>query len=121
MAGGPLAPEQVRLMALQVLAALDAAHRAGIVHRDIKPANILLAADGTWKLGDFGIAKAAESVDLTRTGMLLGTPAYLAPERIDGHRATASSDIYSLGVVMYEALAGRRPFDATDALALAML
>jgi serine/threonine-protein kinase len=87
----------VRAVALQVLGALEAAHRAGVIHRDIKPGNILLTSDGTAKVGDFGIAKTAEGLDHTATGMVVGTPSYLAPERITGDPATARSDIYATG------------------------
>lgn len=114
IARGPMPVEAVRSVASQVLGALDAAHAAGIVHRDIKPANILEADDGRWKVGDFGIAKSVQMQggDETVTGMVLGTPAYLAPERLFGGEATPAGDLYSLGVILYEALAGRRPFHA---------
>ncbi len=113
IAAGPLEPERVEQLARQVLAALDAAHRAGVVHRDVKPGNLLLAGDSSVKVGDFGIAKAAEGLgpDVTVTGQVLGTPAYLAPERLQGQTATARSDLFSLGVVLYEALTGVKPFD----------
>ena len=94
------------------LGALGAAHAAGVVHRDVKPGNVLLAEDGQAKIGDFGIAKSLEALDdhtradLTGTNQLVGTPAYLAPERIDSGPATPRSDLYSLGVTLYEALSG---------------
>ncbi|MDQ3898073.1 MAG: serine/threonine protein kinase, partial [Actinomycetota bacterium] len=122
IAAGPVDPEWLRHIACEVLGALAAAHAAGLVHRDVKPGNILLTADGHAKIADFGIAKSVEGsarLDLTGTGQLLGTPAYLAPERLDGATATTKSDIYSLGVVMYEALAGRCPFSGTTPLASA--
>ena len=111
---GPLEPRRAQTVARQTLAALDAAHRAGIVHRDIKPANLLVASDSSVKVADFGIAKAAEGLgaDVTVTGEVLGTPAYLAPERLEGRPATARSDLFSLGVVLYEALSGTKPFSA---------
>ena len=114
MRSGPLPEGEIRAMAAEVLSALQAAHEAGILHRDIKPGNVLAAAGGRWKVGDFGIAKALEldRADLTATGLLIGTPAYLAPERFFGSPATVASDLYSLGVLLYEALTGRRPFDA---------
>ncbi|MGI8427283.1 MAG: serine/threonine-protein kinase [Actinomycetota bacterium] len=119
---GPLNPERVIKLGLQALAGLQAAHTAGIVHRDIKPGNILFTTAGdSVKVADFGIAKGTEGLDadLTQTGVLIGTPAFLAPERISGKPATALSDLYSLGVVLYEALAGRRPFVAETVLGLA--
>ena len=102
----------------QVLAALGAAHAAGIVHRDVKPGNVLLAGDHRVKVGDFGIAKAVDDVDQTQTTDLLATPAYLAPERLTGGPATRSSDLYSVGVLLYEALAGRRPFGGDTPVAV---
>ena len=114
IASGPMALRDVQSLASQVLGALGAAHAAGIVHRDIKPGNILMTEDGRWKVGDFGIAKSMQmdGGDETATGMVLGTPAYLAPERLFGGEATPGGDLYSLGVILYEALAGRRPFRA---------
>lgn len=110
MATGPLAQDRACAVACQVLGALGAAHDRGLIHRDIKPGNVLVAADGAAKLADFGIAKVMESSDDATTGFLLGTPAYLAPERLAGHPATPASDLYALGVVLYEALTGRKPF-----------
>jgi len=112
VAEGPLEAARVARLAREVLAALDVAHRAGVVHRDIKPGNLLLTPDSSVKVGDFGIAKAAETQpsDLTATGQVIGTPAYLAPERLEGRPATARSDLYSLGVVLYEALSGAKPY-----------
>jgi len=114
IADGPMPVRAVQSLASQVLGALGAAHAAGIVHRDIKPANILKTEDGRWKVSDFGIAKSLQmqGADDTVTGMVLGTPAYLAPERLFGGEATPAGDLYSLGVILYEALAGRRPFHA---------
>jgi serine/threonine protein kinase len=118
--GGPLSSSEARDLAVAVLRALEAAHGAGIVHRDVKPGNVLRATDGTWKVADFGIAKSAEAAgDLTVTGMMIGTPSYLAPERIDGEPATPASDLYALGVVLFEALTGRKPFAADSTIALA--
>ncbi|HTJ75682.1 MAG TPA: serine/threonine-protein kinase [Acidimicrobiales bacterium] len=123
IAGGPVDQAWLRQVAGEVLGALAAAHAVGMVHRDVKPGNILLTADGHAKIADFGIAKSLEASadrpDLTGTGQLLGTPAYLAPERLDGAPATARSDLYSLGVVLYEALAGRCPFAGDTPLAAA--
>lgn len=122
IASGPVDPAWLRQVAREVLGALGAAHDAGLVHRDVKPGNILLTADNHAKIADFGIAKSLEgsaSLDLTGTGQLLGTPAYLPPERLDGAPATAKSDLYSLGVVLYEALTGRCPFPGDTPLAAA--
>ncbi|HSH60803.1 MAG TPA: protein kinase, partial [Acidimicrobiales bacterium] len=111
IAEGPLEPARVQRLGREVLAALDVAHRAGTVHRDIKPANLLLTPESSVKVADFGIAKAAEALpsDVTASGQVIGTPAYLAPERLEGAPATARSDLYSLAVVLYEALSGTKP------------
>ena len=120
MEPGPVDELWLRKVAGDVLAALGAAHAAGIVHRDVKPGNILLAEDGCAKVADFGIAKSLEMTgDLTGTGLLVGTPAYVAPERLEGRPATERSDLYALGVVLYEALAGTKPFEAGTPVALA--
>jgi len=110
LADGPLDPARVMDVVAQAAAGLDAAHRAGLVHRDIKPANLLAGRGGLVKITDFGIAHAAWSAPLTRTGTLIGTPAYLAPERVAGAAATPAGDLYSLGVVAYECLTGAQPF-----------
>jgi eukaryotic-like serine/threonine-protein kinase len=99
-------------LALQVCAGLDHAHRAGLVHRDIKPRNLLLRPDGTVKIVDFGIARSAGGTRLTETGSVLGTAAYLAPEQAAGDQVTPAADVYALGVVLYELLAGRTPHTA---------
>ncbi len=111
--GGPLDPGDAMDVLAQVAAGLAAAHTAGLVHRDIKLANLLVAPDGQVKITDFGIAHAAGSAQLTRTGTMVGTPSYLAPERAAGASATPASDLYSLGVVGYECLAGQPPFRGT--------
>jgi serine/threonine protein kinase len=118
IARGRLEPERARRIGLEVLGALAASHQAGILHRDIKPGNVLLTADDSAKLGDFGIAKSTENLNLTTTGMIVGTAAYLAPERVAGQSATPQSDLYALGVVLYEALSGRKPFHADTPIAL---
>ncbi len=118
LADGPLEQGRACELAMQVLAALDAAHREGVVHRDVKPSNVLLTPDGIAKVADFGIAKVAESDDATTTGTLFGTPGYLAPERVAGEPATPRSDIYAVGVVLYEALTGTKPFVGDTPLAV---
>ncbi len=119
---GPLPPPLVRSILDDVLAALAAAHDAGILHRDLKPANVLFTSSGEAKISDFGLAKTAQS-NLTATGQIFGTMAYLSPDRILGKPATAADDVYAVGVVGYEALTGRRPFvhDNIGALAQAIL
>ena len=108
--GGPLEPGRAMDVIAQAAEGLDAAHRAGLVHRDIKPGNLLIGPGGRVKITDFGISRAAMSAPVTRTGPLLGTPAYLAPERVAGQAATPASDLYSLGVLAWECLAGTPPF-----------
>ena len=107
---GRLGPAHTMHVVAQTAAGLAAAHAAGLVHRDIKPANLLLSSTGQVKISDFGIAHAAGSAPLTRTGLLVGTPAYLAPERVAGASGTPAADLYALGVVAYECLAGAPPF-----------
>ena len=120
---GPVDTAWLCEAATGVLGALAAAHAAGIVHRDVKPGNILITADGRAKITDFGIAKSlgtgSDASDLTRTGQLVGTPAYVAPERLEGHPATPQSDLFALGVVLYEALAGSKPFQGNSPIAVA--
>jgi eukaryotic-like serine/threonine-protein kinase len=116
--GGALEVQRVRRIALEILSALEESHHQGILHRDLKPANVLLAKDGTVKVADFGIAKMTEGMDITMAGTMIGTPSYLAPERVHGEPATAASDVYSVGVVLYELLTGRRPYEADTPLAL---
>ena len=120
LSDGPLPAERVRDVGLQVLRALAAAHDLGIVHRDVKPGNVLDAGVGTWKVADFGIAKWVHADEtLTGTGELLGSPSYLAPERIEGQQAGPASDLYAVGVLLYEALCGRKPFEGDDPFSLA--
>jgi eukaryotic-like serine/threonine-protein kinase len=99
---------------------LSAAHRAGVVHRDIKPGNLIVRPDGVVKLTDFGIAQARDATPLTKTGMVVGTAQYLSPEQAQGMEVTSASDVYSLGVVAYECLAGVRPFDGASQVAIAL-
>jgi serine/threonine-protein kinase len=101
--------------------ALQAAHERGLVHRDIKPANILITPAGKVKLTDFGIARAVDAAPVTRNGMVLGTAHYIAPEQAAGNDAGPAGDVYSLAVVGYECLAGQRPFDADNAVGIAMM
>lgn len=114
-------PEAVAI-ADAVLAALDAAHRNGMVHRDVKPGNIMLLDDGGVKLADFGIAKSVQdaTAGLTATGQIIGTAKYLSPEQVDGQAATPSSDVYALGCVLYEMLVGQPPFTGDNAIAVAL-
>jgi|DewCreStandDraft_4_1066084.scaffolds.fasta_scaffold00609_31 serine/threonine-protein kinase len=105
-------PEQrVRRIAEQLISALELAHARGIVHRDIKPDNIVLSRDDTLKLMDFGIARLMQDSTLTQTGQALGSPAYMSPEQVLGKPVDARSDLFSVGVVLYECLTGRKPFD----------
>jgi len=104
----------------QAALALEAAHDAGVVHRDVKPGNLLIRPDGVVKVTDFGIARAVNATPVTQTGLVVGTAAYLSPEQAAGQPVTPASDIYSLGVVAYECLAGRRPFDDGSPVAVAL-
>ncbi len=120
---GRLSPEVTLDIIAQAASALQAAHAAGIVHRDIKPGNLLVTAEGRVKITDFGIARAVQAAQaghLTQTGMVMGTAQYVSPEQASGLRVTHASDIYSLGVVAYECLAGAPPFAADALIALAL-
>jgi serine/threonine-protein kinase len=116
---GPLPIDEAADITRQVAEALDHAHRHGLVHRDIKPANVLVPPDGQVKVTDFGIAKAAGDEDLTRTGSVIGTARYLAPEQVNGGRVDGRADIYALGLLLYEMLAGSLPFSGDTEIATA--
>jgi serine/threonine-protein kinase len=112
-------PERAAAIGAGVAAGLAAAHAQGVIHRDVKPSNIFLKPDGEPKVGDFGIARLERGDQtLTTTGQAFGSPAYIAPEQATGGRVDARADLYSLGCVLYEMLAGRRPFDGNDAVSL---
>ena len=112
--GGPLQPDEAAKVGAQVASALAAAHAVGIVHRDVKPGNIFIAEDGAALISDFGIARAMGDATLTSSGMIHGTPAYLAPEVARGSGANFASDVFSLGSTLYSALEGRPPFGTGD-------
>src|SRR3954447_4637105 len=114
---GPLSPARAAEVGLCLLDALVAAHAAGIVHRDVKPGNVVVGDDGRVTLTDFGIASTAGDPSITSTGLLLGSPAYIAPERARGGRPEPSSDLRSLGATLYTAVEGRPPFDKPEAVA----
>lgn len=117
---GQLSTDKTLDIVAQTSAALQAAHSAGLVHRDIKPGNLLITPDGRVKITDFGIARIADQVPLTATGQVMGTVQYLSPEQASGHPASPATDTYSLGIVAYESLAGKRPFTGESQVAIAM-
>lgn len=117
---GSLSTDKTLDIVAQTASALQAAHAAGLVHRDIKPGNLLITPDGRVKITDFGIARIADQVPLTATGQVMGTVQYLSPEQASGHPASPATDIYSLGIVAYECLAGKRPFTGESQVAIAM-
>src|SRR2546430_651100 len=111
---GPIHPLRAATVGLAILGALEAAHAAGITHRDVKPGNILLGHDGRVKLTDFGIARATGDPRITGTGLLVGSPSYLAPETVRGYEAGPPADMWGLGATLYAAVEGRAPFSGTD-------
>ena len=114
-----LTPEQAAALVRQVLEGARFAHRNGIVHRDLKPQNVIVDGEGKAVVTDFGIARAGVS-EITQTGSVMGTPQYLSPEQAQGFEVTPVSDLYSIGVILYEALTGRVPFEGENAVAIAM-
>jgi len=117
---GPLDPRRAVGFVAQAASGLGAAHAAGVVHRDVKPGNLLITPDGDVKVTDFGIARAGDQAPLTRTGQVMGTAQYLAPEQAMGRPALPASDVYALGVVLHEMLTGQRPFTGDSQVAVAM-
>jgi serine/threonine-protein kinase len=115
---GSLAPDRAREITLQILSGLGAIHQAGIVHRDIKPQNILIGTDGQARVADFGIAQVDVDTGLTSAGSAIGTAAYMAPEQAQGGRTTPATDLYAVGVVLYEMLTGVLPFTAPTSMAM---
>src|ERR671916_3339483 len=120
MSRGALPPRTAAAVALQIAEALCAAHERGVIHRDIKPHNILITESGDVKVTDFGIARAASSSTMTKTGSILGTAHYISPEQAMGEAVGPASDLYSLGVVLHEMLTGGVPFGAESPVAVAM-
>ncbi|HEX8939600.1 MAG TPA: protein kinase, partial [Candidatus Limnocylindrales bacterium] len=117
---GPLPPRRAARLTAEVARALEAAHERGIVHRDVKPSNVLLASDGRVKVVDFGIARALSEAQLTLPGTTLGSVHYFSPEQARGEQATPASDVYALGILLFELLAGRRPWEGDSAASIAL-
>jgi len=116
---GPLRPEEVRRMVLDLGDALDHAHAEGIIHRDVKPANVLIREDGMTKLADLGIATASDGTKITRSGIVLGTASYMAPEQLEGRTVGPAADIYALAAIAFEALSGRKPREGRTPMEIA--
>jgi eukaryotic-like serine/threonine-protein kinase len=117
---GPLAPERAIDLTVQVLRAARFAHRRGIIHRDLKPHNVIVDEEDRAKVTDFGIARAAGASDMTQTGSIMGTAQYLSPEQAQGHAVSEPSDLYSVGIMLYELLTARVPFDGESAVTIAL-
>ncbi len=115
---GPLSPERAVNIAIQICEGLREAHRQGIVHRDLKPGNILIDHAGQVRILDFGIASSAETRGITQRGITVGTPEYMSPEQVDGFETDERSDIYSLGIILFQIMSGRRPFEGNSPFAI---
>src|ERR1700759_189513 len=115
----PLPPARAIELCVQILRAARFAHKRGIIHRDLKPHNVIVDAEGRAKVTDFGIAKAGAS-DMTQTGSIMGTAQYLSPEQAQGHAVTGQSDLYSIGIILYEMVTGRGPFEGESAVTIAL-
>jgi tetratricopeptide (TPR) repeat protein/tRNA A-37 threonylcarbamoyl transferase component Bud32 len=118
MGQGPMAAEQALRIASDIAAGLEAAHAIGVIHRDVKPENVIVDASGRAKVVDFGVARLVDRSTLTRKGRIVGTLPYMAPEQVKGHVVDARTDVYALGAVLYEMLAGRRPHESREEAAL---
>ena len=117
---GALSPGQTLSLAKQICAGLNEAHRLGVIHRDLKPQNIMIDEEGNARIMDFGIARSTEDKSITGAGVMIGTPDYMSPEQVDGKEAEQRSDIYSLGIILYEMVTGRVPFEGDTALSIAV-
>ncbi len=115
----PLDPDRAVDLTIQILTAARFAHRRGIIHRDLKPQNVIVDSEGLATVTDFGIARSGAS-DMTQTGSIMGTAQYLSPEQAQGHAVSAQSDLYSVGIILYEMLTGRVPFEGDSAVAIAL-